>query len=74
MNATEASVLSGINVHDEEFAFNGIMAAGLCGGMCFHDALKFGCAGASLAVSSKGAQESLPYEKEICSLSGLSGN
>ncbi|MHA1292253.1 MAG: ribokinase [Promethearchaeota archaeon] len=45
--------------------FNGVLAAKLCQGKNIKTALKYANAAASIAVTRKGAQNSMPYEEEI---------
>ena len=45
--------------------FNGILACQICEGKTVVDAVKYATAAASIAVTRKGAQESMPYTEEI---------
>jgi len=45
--------------------FNGCLASALCKGKNISEAVKFATAAASIAVTRKGAQESMPYYEEI---------
>jgi ribokinase len=45
--------------------FNGVLASQMCEGKTFVDAVKYATAAASIAVTRKGAQESMPYIEEI---------
>ncbi|MBD3253744.1 MAG: ribokinase [Candidatus Lokiarchaeota archaeon] len=45
--------------------FNGVLASNLCKGKTVYTAVKYATAAASIAVTRKGAQESMPYEDEI---------
>ena len=45
--------------------FNGILACQICEGKTVVDAVKYATAAASIAVTRKGAQESMPYSEEI---------
>ena len=45
--------------------FNGCLASALCNGMSLSKAVQFATAAASIAVTRKGAQESMPYLDEI---------
>ena len=45
--------------------FNGVLASKLCKGESVKNAVKYATAAASIAVTRKGAQESMPYAEEI---------
>jgi len=45
--------------------FNGVLASKLCNGETIVNAVKYATAAASIAVTRKGAQDSMPYAKEI---------
>lgn len=45
--------------------FNGVLASQMCEGKTVVDAVKYATAAASIAVTRKGAQESMPYTEEI---------
>lgn len=45
--------------------FNGVLASQICEGKTVVDAVKYATAAASIAVTRKGAQESMPYIEEI---------
>ncbi|MHA1146974.1 MAG: ribokinase [Promethearchaeota archaeon] len=45
--------------------FNGVLASKLCQGEALVDAVKYAIAAASIAVTRKGAQASMPYKEEI---------
>jgi len=45
--------------------FNGVLASKLCDGESIINAVKYATTGASLAVTRKGAQDSMPYAEEI---------
>ena len=45
--------------------FNGVLASKLCAGESIVDAVKYATVAASIAVTRKGAQDSMPYAKEI---------
>jgi ribokinase len=45
--------------------FNGVLASQLCKGKKIREAVKFATCAASIAVTRKGAQNSMPYQEEI---------
>jgi len=45
--------------------FNGVLASKLCSGETIINAVKYATAAASIAVTRKGAQDSMPYAEEI---------
>ncbi|GAG32938.1 unnamed protein product, partial [marine sediment metagenome] len=45
--------------------FNGVLASQIGEGKTIVDAVKYATAAASIAVTRKGAQESMPYTEEI---------
>ncbi|MFX1338159.1 MAG: ribokinase [Promethearchaeota archaeon] len=45
--------------------FNGVLASKLCNGQTIVNAVKYATAAASIAVTRKGAQDSMPYAQEI---------
>ena len=66
----EVIVIAAVKVNDVDTVgagdcFNGVLASKLCSGETIINAVKYATAAASIAVTRKGAQDSMPYAEEI---------